>query len=223
MVVQYILAARKGRREVKPENPSETSVVEKKPDVPIESKELSEVPAETNEAKAEIEKACDENVSSVFHDSVKTEDNTDFNIKFEVSGSNTEGKTNPDNVSVKQSPPLSDTEKANVSQEEEELEATKEEASKPEDAALDSNQSIGKKEVVPTAAVSSSGVVNKQDVKYIEVEEYYVKYRNFSYLHCEWKTEEELYKGDKRISAKLKRFKQKMAHQTNIFENVSRC
>lgn len=55
----------------------------------------------------------------------------------------------------------------------------------------------------------------------IEVEEYFVKYRNFSYLHCEWKTEEELYKGDKRIQAKLKRFKQKMQQCTNIFENVS--
>jgi chromodomain-helicase-DNA-binding protein 7 len=56
--------------------------------------------------------------------------------------------------------------------------------------------------------------------KTVELEEYYVKYRNFSYLHCEWKTEDELYKGDKRISAKLKRFKQKMAHHANIFENV---
>jgi len=57
--------------------------------------------------------------------------------------------------------------------------------------------------------------------KTIEIDEYYVKYRNFSYLHCEWKTEEELLKGDKRIAAKLKRFKQKMANNTNIFENVS--
>lgn len=61
----------------------------------------------------------------------------------------------------------------------------------------------------------------KTETKLVEVDEYYVKYRNFSYLHCEWKTEEELYKGDKRIAAKLKRFRQKMAHSTNIFENVS--
>lgn len=59
--------------------------------------------------------------------------------------------------------------------------------------------------------------------KFVDVEEYYVKYRNFSYLHCEWKTEDELYKGDKRIAAKLKRFKQKMAHHANIFENVRFC
>jgi len=63
--------------------------------------------------------------------------------------------------------------------------------------------------------------INDSSKKTIEVDEYYVKYRNFSYLHCEWKTEEELTKGDKRIAAKLKRFKQKMANNTNIFENVS--
>lgn len=61
----------------------------------------------------------------------------------------------------------------------------------------------------------------KKDENMEEVEEFYVKYRNFSYLHCEWKTEEELFKGDKRIASKLKRFKQKMHNNTNIFENVS--
>lgn len=52
----------------------------------------------------------------------------------------------------------------------------------------------------------------------VDIEEYFVKYRNFSYLHCEWKTEEELYKGDKRIFSKIKRFKQKQSQQMNIFE-----
>lgn len=58
---------------------------------------------------------------------------------------------------------------------------------------------------------------NKKPIM-VDVEEYFVKYRNFSYLHCEWKTEEELYKGDKRIFSKIKRFKQKQAQQLNIFE-----
>ena len=43
----------------------------------------------------------------------------------------------------------------------------------------------------------------------IEVEEYFVKYKNLSYFHCEWRTEEELEKGDRRIGQKIKRFKQK--------------
>lgn len=83
----------------------------------------------------------------------------------------------------------------------------KEDAKKPEEPSTDSKP-------VETPAV----VETKPQV--IEVEEYFVKYRNFSYLHCEWRTEEELYKGDKRIQAKLKRFKQKQQQNTNIFENV---
>lgn len=71
-----------------------------------------------------------------------------------------------------------------------------------------------------TAKVESTVATTDGKPKMIEVEEYFVKYRNFSYLHCEWRTEEELYKGDKRIQAKLKRFKQKMQQNTNIFENV---
>lgn len=43
----------------------------------------------------------------------------------------------------------------------------------------------------------------------VEVEEFYVKYKNLSYLHCDWKTEEELEKGDRRVGQKLKRYKQK--------------
>ncbi|XP_071513861.1 uncharacterized protein [Panulirus ornatus] len=52
----------------------------------------------------------------------------------------------------------------------------------------------------------------------IEVEEFYVKYRSFSYLHCEWRTEEELFKGDKRISGKVKRYKQKRATSHNVMD-----
>uniref|UniRef100_A0A915KAL9 Uncharacterized protein n=1 Tax=Romanomermis culicivorax TaxID=13658 RepID=A0A915KAL9_ROMCU len=43
----------------------------------------------------------------------------------------------------------------------------------------------------------------------VEVEEFCVKYKNFSYLHCEWKSLEELEKGDKKIAGKIKRFKMK--------------
>lgn len=58
----------------------------------------------------------------------------------------------------------------------------------------------------------------KKEPQIVEVEEFYVKYKSFSYLHCEWKTEEELLKGDKRVSQKIKRFKQKMNQNSNIFE-----
>lgn len=84
--------------------------------------------------------------------------------------------------------------------------AKKEDAKKPQESSADSKQT-------ETAVVETKPQL-------IEVEEYFVKYRNFSYLHCEWRTEEEMYKGDKRIQAKLKRFKQKQQQNTNIFENV---
>lgn len=60
----------------------------------------------------------------------------------------------------------------------------------------------------------------KPEPVYIEVDEFYVKYRNFSYLHCEWRTEEELLKGDRRVSAKIRRFQIKQAQQLNIFDNL---
>ncbi|XP_025832998.1 chromodomain-helicase-DNA-binding protein 7 isoform X3 [Agrilus planipennis] len=75
-----------------------------------------------------------------------------------------------------------------------------------------------KTENIETDNIKNETVV--QEIVTMDVEEYYVKYRNFSYLHCEWRTEEELYKGDKRISNKIKRFKQKQQQQMNIFESL---
>ncbi|XP_062853633.1 chromodomain-helicase-DNA-binding protein 6 [Trichomycterus rosablanca] len=49
-----------------------------------------------------------------------------------------------------------------------------------------------------------------------ELEEFYVKYRNFSYLHCKWATLEELEK-DPRIHQKIKRFRNKLAQMKHIF------
>ncbi|XP_073726574.1 chromodomain-helicase-DNA-binding protein 6 isoform X2 [Misgurnus anguillicaudatus] len=48
------------------------------------------------------------------------------------------------------------------------------------------------------------------------LEEFYVKYRNFSYLHCKWATLEELEK-DPRIHQKIKRFRNKQAQMKHIF------
>lgn len=50
----------------------------------------------------------------------------------------------------------------------------------------------------------------------IKIEEYYVKYKNLSYLHCEWRTEEELEMGDKRVNQKIKRWKQKKESEIDI-------
>ncbi|XP_053558254.1 chromodomain-helicase-DNA-binding protein 8 isoform X2 [Bombina bombina] len=50
---------------------------------------------------------------------------------------------------------------------------------------------------------------------YFDAEEFFVKYKNYSYLHCEWATIEQLEK-DKRIHQKLKRFKAKMAQMRHF-------
>ncbi|XP_075384855.1 chromodomain-helicase-DNA-binding protein 6 isoform X2 [Tenrec ecaudatus] len=50
----------------------------------------------------------------------------------------------------------------------------------------------------------------------LDLELFYVKYRNFSYLHCKWATMEELEK-DPRIAQKIKRFRNKQAQMKHIF------
>jgi hypothetical protein len=41
-----------------------------------------------------------------------------------------------------------------------------------------------------------------------------------SYLHCEWKTAEELERGDKRIQQKVKRYIMKKSQNQNMFSEV---
>uniref|UniRef100_A0A671WJ05 Chromodomain helicase DNA binding protein 9 n=1 Tax=Sparus aurata TaxID=8175 RepID=A0A671WJ05_SPAAU len=67
---------------------------------------------------------------------------------------------------------------------------------------------------VVSSSANSSVVAQKGVV--IEVEEFFVKYKNYSYLHCEWATEQQLVK-DKRIQQKIKRFKMKQAQRALLF------
>ena len=59
---------------------------------------------------------------------------------------------------------------------------------------------------------------NTSPARLIEVEEYYVKFKNFSYLHCQWLTEEELLRGDKRVGQKVRRFEQKKKGSSNCLD-----
>ena len=54
----------------------------------------------------------------------------------------------------------------------------------------------------------------EEDGGEVEVEEFFVKYKALSYIHCEWRTRDELFVGDKRIDQKIKRFRQKKAQTT---------
>nr|XP_040025616.1 chromodomain-helicase-DNA-binding protein 8 isoform X2 [Gasterosteus aculeatus aculeatus] len=53
--------------------------------------------------------------------------------------------------------------------------------------------------------------------QYTTVEEFFVKYKNYSYMHCEWASLSQLEK-DKRIHQKIKRFKTKQAQMRNLFQ-----
>ncbi|KAG5841682.1 hypothetical protein ANANG_G00169260 [Anguilla anguilla] len=62
--------------------------------------------------------------------------------------------------------------------------------------------------------------ISKKEIspgQYVNVEEFFVKYKNYSYMHCEWASLEQL-ERDKRIHQKLKRFKTKKAQMRNIFQ-----
>lgn len=69
----------------------------------------------------------------------------------------------------------------------------------------------GRRELEP-----EPGEILPPDGTHIDVEEFYVKYKNLSYLHCDWRTLEELEKGDRRVAQKIKRWKQKK-DSSNVF------
>lgn len=191
MVVQHILAVRKGTRE---------AVVLNKDEKNSPSDSENEIKKENKVVKTEAK--SDENVFEVAN--VKSDERLEENADEKPNTIKTEQK---------------ESEKKEESEKIEEFEKIEESEEKEE------SEEIKKSEVKEESEKQEETEQNIDEIdsskKTIEVDEYYVKYRNFSYLHCEWKTEEELMKGDKRIAAKLKRFKQKMANNTNIFENVS--
>ena len=74
-------------------------------------------------------------------------------------------------------------------------------------------------ETKPTSPIKTEPKVEpKKPSKTVEVEEYLVKFKNFSYLHCQWLTEEELLRGDKRVSQKIKRYQQKKDKSANMMD-----
>ncbi|GFN77130.1 chromodomain-helicase-DNA-binding protein 7, partial [Plakobranchus ocellatus] len=72
---------------------------------------------------------------------------------------------------------------------------------------------------VQTPAATTERLHSRREVKKSKeppVEEFYVKYKNYSYLHCEWRTLAELERGDKRVLSKIKRFRMKKSQ--NYFD-----
>ena len=92
-------------------------------------------------------------------------------------------------------------------------EKTSEEQEKKEEAQTDETKESPSKSAAPKPEKPE-----KKNVKTVEVEEFLVKFKNFSYLHCQWLTEEELLRGDKRVTAKIKRYLQKKDKSANMMD-----
>lgn len=93
---------------------------------------------------------------------------------------------------------------------------SKEEPSPSKAAKTDSTEAKGSPE--KSDLKDQQTTPKKKSARMIDVEEYLVKFKNFSYLHCQWLTEEELYRGDKRIAAKIRRYQQKREKGGNVLE-----
>jgi chromodomain-helicase-DNA-binding protein 7 len=238
MVVQYILAVRKGRREVKvaPENKEEVKLQietrteeksvafnsgETNPDVSTKSEIISKDPVpQEHVGQGACSLKLPENMMDVRGKTDSIPERSEVHVDVGLSMKDVQRDEDKTSSSDSLKPSIIATSLC-----EEKPVSSKQKESPGDEIKLKSDrirEPLGVKEEGTIWERFKQDLVHtKPDVQYVEVEEYFVKYRNFSYLHCEWKTEDELFKGDKRISAKLKRFKQKMAHHANIFENVS--
>ncbi|CAD5206696.1 unnamed protein product [Bursaphelenchus okinawaensis] len=90
--------------------------------------------------------------------------------------------------------------------------SVEDETSNGKDGSEESKDNVKTEEQKPA---SSKKVESEEEEE--EVEEFYVKFKNKSYLHCEWKTMEELEELDRRILPKVNRFKAKWVEDNEYF------
>ena len=179
--------------------------------------EKNENPTKTTENDV---KTDDVKIDDVKTDDVKAENDVTVEKKAETE----EPKEVPNDKETKPEPestkmeteeegkkPEEDASKTNDDDNDKKVEATTKTPEKPKEA-IDPAPKVG-----PGAVPIKKKELSKT-ARMIEVEEYLVKFKNFSYLHCQWLTEEELHRGDKRISQKIKRFKQKREKSANVLE-----
>ena len=236
MVVQLILASRMGTRELESDEEDENAF-----EVPREqlSKFTGKAPPTKLQLQEAIEKAAIEadkkqnnNSSNDSKDEQKNDSDAtpvdekklDSNMKPETDQVETK-KTETEVEAKPETTEKMDADKENSSNEEEKTtnSETKEknDSEKPEKTEVNDEKPTEK--TTTENEVSEKPAVKKplnKTARMIEVEEYLVKFKNFSYLHCQWLTEEELHRGDKRISQKIKRFKQKREKSVNLMDLI---
>ena len=220
MVVQLILASRMGAREIESDEEDENAF-----EVPREQlqKFIGKAPPTKSQLQEAIEKAANEVAKKSEEPAAKPEAAEKPQEIIESS------EKKPESESEKKNDDVSKTEEKTENNDEKTDDEKKpendddnqsEKKTEPEKAENDKKANEDKPVVPATAppALAPSKKPLSKIARMIEVEEYLVKFKNFSYLHCQWLTEEELHRGDKRISQKIKRFKQKREKSANVLE-----
>lgn len=242
MIVQYVLAQRMGKRELKPDPPPappvEIKKEETKEETPegVETKVEEEIKTDENkddskiEIKIEAEESktleiseesnCEEKADEIVKEEEKIEEQVEKDPLIEhedTTKMDVEESIEPEKADVMETSEIKEEESksSDLPSEESPITDCHDESDESKQQAEDV-----KPEIKTETAEGEAPKEEKPEPVYVEVEEYLVKYRNFSYLHCEWRTEEELLKGDKRVGNKIRRFQQKQAQQFNIFENI---
>ncbi|XP_054102584.1 chromodomain-helicase-DNA-binding protein 7 isoform X10 [Callithrix jacchus] len=218
----------------------------KEPKEPKEKKEPKEpktpkapkIPKEPKEKKA---KTATPKPKSSKKSSNKKPDSEASALKKKVNKGKTEGSENSDlDKTPPPSPPPEEDEDPGVQKrrssrqvkrkrytEDLEFKISDEEADDADAAGRDSPSNTSQSEqqesvdaegpVVEKIMSSRSVKKQKESGEEVEIEEFYVKYKNFSYLHCQWASVEDLEK-DKRIQQKIKRFKAKQGQNKFLSE-----
>eukprot|EP00093_Oithona_nana_P000332 00332.XXX_1855_200_1 [CDS] Oithona nana genome sequencing. len=230
MVVQLILASRMGTRELESDEEDENAFEVSREHL---TKFIGKAPPTKSQLQEAIEKAATDakNPKAEQNDKTMTKDDNETvkTEKNENPTKTTENDVKTDDVKiddvktddVKAENDVTVEKKAETEEPKEPKEVPNDKETKPEP---ESTKMETEEEAIDPAPKVGPGAVpiKKKELsktaRMIEVEEYLVKFKNFSYLHCQWLTEEELHRGDKRISQKIKRFKQKREKSANVLE-----
>ena len=194
-------AAEKAKEEgeKKPEDSESKDKPEVKP-----SDEKMEVDQPSEDKKESSEKPSDDKSS----ETKPSEDEKESDTKKPDEGSKTEDKPSEKSDEVKAK------DEAKTESEEKKEDDSKDKAEVKDEAKPEAEQP--KPDVKPVEDTTPKKPL--KPAKLLEVEEFQVKFKNFSYLHCQWLTEEELTRGDKRAGQKIKRWQQKRMKSGNALD-----
>ena len=203
MIVQFILASRMGTRELAEEEPQvkEEAKVEVAKENGVESAVKIDVPEEDKEDADKGEIKEQRNGDKADDNEAEKKDEMDQNASSDIAPNNDE----KEDVKAEGLKEESDEKPGETTEEKKELDSQE---VKGEPAPSDT----------PTKQIESPLKKPEKTSKTVEVEEFLVKFKNFSYLHCQWLTEEELLRGDKRVSQKVKRYQQKKEKSANMMD-----